>query len=532
MAVAPDDIVAMEQHFRTWLTTAKDLTLANLVRDSLVFVDEMVSASQPKLYRHTNYEFQQTLAVSSWKPEDPPLPPLVLVLSKIFQRISVDRQTVLFANFFEKVVKAHDQKKAIPRIPPHLYPKLNPIESSTISPVVAGKRKAVLPVANQDDTGRVKRQRTTEVALEVSDSSVDGEDEPDGDAGSVKDMDEEEQAVEGHGSVGPDDDESDVEDGQDEEEDDMDVDQQVEPHAGRGQSSELPPDISPHASALAKYRPFVEIFSKPKAKHHSHPANGLTAAELEADWRHQAGDAALKFQPLRSEPECDHCRSHSIICWTVPGQTACVSCRYDKKKSCSNTPTRNRAPKEPKQPKDAKTEQGPAKPKSKKPTALKDTTSIVPPGSQQENTKRPQRVVTAPQPVTPASPKLQRKHTVTVVRPLPPVDPVPFPATVKVKVRSQPTVKPPPPAATSSPSSPAPPVLSLPPEPIAATISKSRSSIRAESRSRAASLSEPAIVKYAATSTADLYDPLTCPPASDSEVRCKFNHDRAIGIIS
>jgi len=525
MAATPDDIVAMEKHFRTWLTTAKDLSLVDLVRDSLVFVDEIVSASQPKLYRHTNYEFQQTLAVSSWKPEDPPLPPLLLVLNKIFRRISVDRQTVLFVGFFEKVVKAHDQKKAIPRIPPHLYPKLNPIESSTISPVVAGKRKAVLPMVNQDDSSRGKRRRTAEVTSEVNDSSGDEEDELDGDVGSVKDMDEEEQAVEGHGSVSPDDDESGFKDGQDEEEDDMDVDQQV----SRGLSPQLPPDVSPHASAPAKS---VEISSKPKAKQHSHPANGLTAAELEADWRHQAGDAALRLPPLRSKPECDYCRSHNIICWTVPGQTACVSCRYDKKKSCSNTPSRNRAPKEPKQPTDAKAEQGPAKPKSKKPTPLKDVTSIVPSGSQQENTKRPQHVVTAPQPVTPAAPKLQNKHTVTAVQPLPPVDPVPVPATLKVKVRSQPKVKPPPPAATSSPSSAAPPVSSAPPEPIAATISKSRRSIRAESRSRAGSLSKPAIVKYAATPTADLYDPLTCPPASDSEVRCKFNHDRAIGIIS
>jgi hypothetical protein len=205
-------------------------------------------------------------------------------LSKIFQWISINQQTVLFTNFFEKVVKAHNQKKAIPQIPPHLYPKLNPIESSTISPVVARKCKAVLPMANQDDISWVKRRRTTRVELEVSNSSVDGEDEPDGDEGSVKDMDKEEQAMEGHGSVGPDNDESDVEDGQDEEEDDMDVDQQVEPHAGCSQSSQLPPDISPHASTLVKYCPFVEISSKPKVKHHSHLADGLTAAELEADW--------------------------------------------------------------------------------------------------------------------------------------------------------------------------------------------------------------------------------------------------------
>lgn len=43
MAAGPDDILHMEKHFREWLTTAKDLTLADLIQDSRVFINEIVS---------------------------------------------------------------------------------------------------------------------------------------------------------------------------------------------------------------------------------------------------------------------------------------------------------------------------------------------------------------------------------------------------------------------------------------------------------------------------------------------------------
>ena len=43
MAAGPDDILHMEKHFCEWLTMAKDLTLADLIQDSQIFINEIVS---------------------------------------------------------------------------------------------------------------------------------------------------------------------------------------------------------------------------------------------------------------------------------------------------------------------------------------------------------------------------------------------------------------------------------------------------------------------------------------------------------
>ena len=70
----------------------------------------------------------------------------------------------LYVPFFKQVLNAHDQNLPIPPIPSFVYDTLNPVETSTISPVAAAKRKAVQPVANQESSSRVKRQRTAEVS--------------------------------------------------------------------------------------------------------------------------------------------------------------------------------------------------------------------------------------------------------------------------------------------------------------------------------------------------------------------------------
>ena len=58
----------------------------------------------------------------------------------------------------------HDQNLPIPLIPSFVYDTLNPIETSTILPIAAAKRKAVQLVVNKESSSQVKRQWTAEVS--------------------------------------------------------------------------------------------------------------------------------------------------------------------------------------------------------------------------------------------------------------------------------------------------------------------------------------------------------------------------------
>lgn len=386
-------------------------------------------------------------------------------MSRIFQRISVDNKTVLVASYFEKVVTAHDLDKPIPPIPTHLYPTINPLVTSTVAPVAVGNRKAIESGENQDR----KRKRTAEVSEEEPDGSDDGYDELDDDVGSGKGSDEDQQAGEGYAHV-------------------------------------------------------VQVVTKATSTRPAHPAQGLTPAELENNWRLQAGDAILKFTPQRSDPVCDHCIARNLICWTVPGQTACLCCRYERKKSCSNTPERIRIPKEPQQRKVTKPEKPAKSSKPKKPTPPREATATILSGSGRAHSAKKTRLdTTEPEPLTAAPPTAQKKPNVGVVQLLPPIDCLPVSTSVKVKVSRNPKVDPSPAAPVLSPSSPTVPG-SFCSEPVTPAISKTPTSKQGQSHSRAGSLSQPAVVNYSVAATPDVFDPLVCPPVSDSEVRRKNNH--------
>lgn len=456
--------------------------------------------------------------MSCWKPEDPPLPPLLPVLSRIFQRISVDNQTVLFVSFFEKVVKAHDANQTTPRIPSHLYPKRNRIQTSTILPIVTGKRKVVEPVAHQEGGSQEKRWRTIEVSSESDGCDYEG-DELSDDLGSGKDVDEEQQVME-EGVSGGENDESGVADGDGEEDEDMDVDQYVEPSASRTE----PRRGSSSVYVSEKPRPVVETSSNIIAKLPPHPADGLTAAELENTWRLQAGDTTLKFNPRRSEPDCEFCLSHGLICWTVPGQRACLCCRYEKKRSCSNAPPRTRTSKERNQPKPLKTVKAAKSSIAKKPTTKKEPTAAAPSTVQRAKSKKTARQeATEPELILLTAPIAQGTLNVTAIQQLSPVDHVPVPPSLKIEVNKKHKVNPPPPAVTLTSASLVGPGSPASPEPFPSANTEMLNSNQETSCSRAGSLSQP---------TANVLDPLLCAPASDWEVRCKFNHNMTVMTIS
>jgi hypothetical protein len=442
-------------------------------------------------------------------------------LSRIFQRLSVDNQTVLVASYFEKVVAAHDLDKPIPPIPPHLYPTLNPPVTSKIASVVVGNRNAIESGENQDDSRRGKRKRTAEVSEEDSDSSDDEADELDDDVGSGKGSDEDQQAGEGYVSVHVEDGESSVGDSED---DKIDVDQHVESHADRPQQSQLPPHGPSHAPTSGRTAHMVQVVTQATVTRPAHPAEGLTPAELENNWRLQAGDTSLKFTPQRSDPVCDHCIACNQICWTVPGQTACLYCHYGKKKSCSNTPARIRIPKEPQQQKVPNPQKPARSSEPKKQTPPKEATATVPSSSGRAQSKSKTRLDTAePEPLTAAPPTVQKKPNVSVAQLLPPIDCLPVSTSVKVKVSENPKVDPSPAAPVLSPSSPTIPG-SFCSEPAIVSISMTPAAKQGQSRSRAGSLSQPAVVNYSVAAIPDVFDPLVCPPVSDSEVRRKNNH--------
>lgn len=341
---------------------------------------------------------------------------------------------------------------------------------------MTGKRKVVEPVANQGGRSREKRQRTTE-ALSESDGSDREDDELSDDTG--------------------------VAEGDCEEDDDMDVDQDVELSASRteplhGSSSFYVPENP---------RPVLKPLSNAIAKLPPHPADGLTAAELEKSWRRQAGDITPKCNPRRSEPDCEYCLSHKLICWTVPGQTACLCCRYEKKRSCSNAPPRIPASKERKQPKPLKTVKAAKSSKVKQPTIEKEPIAPVPPTvPRAKSHKTARQEATEPELISLTAPIAQKTHNVAVIQQLPPFDHAPVP-----------------PAATLTSASPVGPGSPASPEPFAPANAEMLNSKQETPCSRTGSLSQP---------TADVLDPLLCAPASDSEVRCKFNHNMTVITIS
>lgn len=202
------------------------------------------------------------------------------------------------------------------------------METTSLTPVAAGKRKAIELVPNKN-VGQGKRQRTAEI-LSESDTTGDDKDELDGDEESAGDSEEEEEDGTSAG------DEANEDDYQ------MDVDEKVKPRPGLTKLRTILLQVSSGASSAPKLRPVIEIITQAKPKRPlTHPADGLTATELENNWRLQVGDAAIKHTPLCSQVDCDYCCTNFIICWTIPGHTVCVTCRYEKKKSCSNTPPRN-----------------------------------------------------------------------------------------------------------------------------------------------------------------------------------------------
>jgi hypothetical protein len=217
--------------------------------------------------------------VSSWQPNDPPLPSLFVVLAEIFQQIDIDEQTLLYVPYFQQVVEAHDENRPIPPIPADVYPQLNHIVTPIPSNVVARKRKAVPDKVSR----KGKRQKTL---------SLDSNDDEGGQMDDVKENEEEgkdeesETELVGQGTI------------ENVEEESMNVDGDGEYRPGRGvlsatpaqgsSASRLPTSIKPKLPSI----PIVEIIAR-KPREGKHPAEGLTLEQLKASWRDQAGREAL-----------------------------------------------------------------------------------------------------------------------------------------------------------------------------------------------------------------------------------------------
>ena len=285
----------------------------------------------------------------------------------------------------------------------------------------------------------------------------------------------------------------------------MVVDEKVKERPGRMKSSTGP---------STQIRPVVEIrTTRPK-----HPSEGMTPAELETNWRRQVGDTAIKHQPLLSDVDCDYCSLNNIICWTIPGHTACVSCRYDKKRSCSNAPPRNKTPKQPKEPKTPKDTQAAKKLKPKKSMPVKESDAVttVPSGSQHAAGKpKSQRASSQPAPVVASTPASQKKPKINTVHR---DNPTPSSAAGKAKATAR--VDPPAPAGMLPGPQPTSTESTITQEKSTPAFSVTPTSRRGASRSRAVSPAQPS-VKSVPLPAAEVFDPLICAPATDSEPRCE-----------
>ena len=92
----------------------------------------------------------------------------------------------------------HNQNLPIPLIPSFVYNTLNPIEISTILPIVFTKHKAVQQVANKESSSQVKRQQTAE----MSEDDMTGNAQEDRDRKEASVGDIEEDQAKGKSSVG------------------------------------------------------------------------------------------------------------------------------------------------------------------------------------------------------------------------------------------------------------------------------------------------------------------------------------------
>jgi hypothetical protein len=454
--------------------------------------------------------------VSSWQPNDPPLPTLFVVLANIFKQIDVDKQTVIHVRYFREVVDAHEKNLPIPPIPSAYYPDLNTIPPIA-SAVAVSKRKADDAVSGT--AGRTgKRQKTLSVASADSDSE--GDDLSDG-----EDESEEEENVE----------QSETESGRKgrvDTDDSMAIDTSHGDHrSGRISSSSKPSQKSPAeqpptSSRLKRLpRPVVEIITpKPQGNLASH---GLTPAQLEDSWRAQAGPMALKDVPQVSKVSCKECTEDGVICWTVPKMKACVYCRHDKKQKCSNA---NKTAKAPKPPKDDVQEGNQGKTKKTTKTTIKEGKVNAPKSSTADTTPTAIAPIKLP-PITPtirlSKGKGKAKADITQAPSV--VDTIPKPSgSRQVSVKKLDVTLPPDaqgPAATlaeaqvieprkqrarsrSQSTLPAAPSGILPPITISTT---------------AGTHDTPTQVTATPVPRPNSVNPLICPPASDAEARCEYS---------
>ena len=395
----------------------------------------------------------------------------------------------MYVPYFEQVVKAHCKNQPIPPIPTALYLRLNPIIDPLPTEVAAGKRKVqdVRPAGM--DGVKEKQQRTdpAEEGDEDEEEESEGEEEKD----ELKIDDEEEEV------------EMDVDDAQNE--DDQDTPLNVN----------LPPELSqptsladPSTSLKLKLRPPPVVEIQSRKKQSCHPSDGLTAQQLEDSWQAQAGTNQLKRTPVRSMTECDFCQESKVICWTVPGMKACVYCRYDKKRACSNTPARA-----PKPTKNAADDEEPKDSKPKKATKqakanVEKTVNIVPPAATIASARKSREK----KPPTNPTVELAKKRKVTVV----PLDAPPQPA-ASPPPQSQPTKAHPTrsmvPSRPSTPTSSKVPAISQQISTGPATPRKPRSQTNSQANS---------VIILAAPPALDV-NPLVCPPASSAELLCTYS---------
>jgi hypothetical protein len=161
--------------------------------------------------------------------------------------------------------------------------------------------------------------------------------------------------------------------------------------------------------------------------------------------------------------------------------------------------------------------------KAKKAAPIKELTTIVLPASQLAASKaRIQRPTSQPNPVAAPTLAPKKKHKVSKAQlieldePAPVATPGKGKVTMKHKVDAIVTAMPfpmPPPPATE---------LSGTAEKISPVMSLMPTLKRGRSRSRAGSLSQPSI-KSGPAPTSEIFDPLICAPATESELHCKCN---------